>query len=45
MKKCMLIKLGNLDEMEKFTGRYKLPKLTLEEIVKLNGHKHLIFIV
>ena len=43
MKKCILIKLGNLDEMKKFIGRYKLSKLTLEEIGKLNRCKNLIF--
>ena len=43
MKKYILIKLGNLDEMEKFIGRYKLSKLTLEEIGKLNRYKNLIF--
>ena len=45
MKKCMLIKLDILDEMEKFIGRYKLSRLTVEEIGKPNRYKHLILVV
>lgn len=36
---CILLyanKLGNLDEMEKFPERYKLPKQT-QEVENLNG--------